>query len=171
MSVDIKNNQDVKELANEFIEKLSVIANKQNGKNPTNFTGDIILEDEPGKSIKIENKIFYQMIYTDVKKLKKDSDVILSQYLDEIKPTMKSVDENVKELRKNFKAVETDVEYLMENRPKTFKSWITEKGKIADSTGSIFKFLLYSIAVLWVLSTALPTIFKAISGSVGINGQ
>lgn len=161
MSADDIN---VEKLASDLIGKLSAIANKQNGKNLTLPNRDIILEDEPGKSIKIENKIFYQMIYTDVKKLKKDSDVILSQYLDEIKPTMKSVDDNVKELSKNFKAVETDVEYLMKNRPKTFKKWVTEKGKIADSTGSIFKFLLYTIAVLWVLSTALPSILKAMSG-------
>lgn len=167
MSADI----NVEKLASDLIEKLNAIANKQNGKNLTLPNRDIILEDDPGKSIKIENKIFYQMIYTDVKKLKSDTDTILCQYLDEIKPTMKSVDDNVKELRKNFKTVETDVEYLMKNRPKTFKSWITEKGKIADSTGSIFKFLLYTIAVLWVLSTALPTIFKTLSGSVGINGQ
>ena len=163
MSDESKREQDIKELANELIGKLNVVANNHNGKNLISPNGDIILEDDPGKWIKIDNKIFYQMIYTDVKKLKKDSEVILSQYLDEIRPTLKSVDDNVKELSKNFKSVENDVEFLMENRPKTFKSWITEKGKMADGAGSIFRFIVYFIVGLWILSTALPSIFQALS--------
>ena len=158
-----KREQDIKELAGELIEKLNIVANNQDGNNIISTDVDIILEDDPGKWIKIDNKIFYQMIYTDVKQLKKDSDVILSQYLDEIKPTLKSVDDNVKELSKNFKSVENDVEYLMTNRPKTLKSWITEQGKMADGAGSIFRFIVYFIVGLWILSTALPSIFQALS--------
>lgn len=160
--------KDIQELASELIEKLSVIANKQNGKNVTNANGDIILEDEPGKWIKMENKIFYQMIHTDVKKLKKENEILLTQYLDEMKPTLKSVDENVKELHKSVKLVKDDVDDLKRNRPKTLKSWLSEKGQLAESTSNIFKFIFYSLIILWILSTALPNIIKFISTIIGI---
>ena len=161
------HSNDVQQLANELIEKLSLLANKQNGKNAMAPNGDIILQDEPEKWIKIDNKVFYQMIYTDVKKLKKENEILLAQYLDDMKPTLKSVDDNVKELAKSVNVVRNDVDYLMKNRPKTFKSWIQDKSQMAENTGSLIKFVVYTIVILWILSTALPNIFKFISNFVG----
>ena len=165
---DKTKNDDIQSLANELIEKLSVLANKSNGKNPIAPNGDIILEDDPGKWIKIDNKIFYQMIYTDVKQLKKDSDTILSQYLDDIKPTLKSVDDNVKDMGKSIKCVEKDVEDLKKNKPKSFRSWISEKGQMAESSGNIFKFLFYALVIIWILSTSLPSILRFLASFAGI---
>ena len=166
MSDDIKK-EDIQELADELVDKLNRLSNKQNGKSLASPNGDIILEDDPGKWIKIDNKIFYQMIYTDVKKLKRDSDTLLNQYLDDIKPTLKSVDDNVKELHKSVKEVKSDVDNLMKNRPKTFKSWLFEKGQMAENTGSIFKFVFYTLVILYKLSTAMPAIFKFLGAIVG----
>jgi hypothetical protein len=165
---DETQTEDVQKLASELIEKLSLLANKQNGKNVMAPNGDIILQDEPEKWIKIDNKVFYQMIYTDVKKLKKENEILLAQYLDDMKPTLKSVDDNIKELGKNVNSIRTDVDYLMKNRPKTFKSWISEKGQLAENSGSIFKFIFYALIVLYILSTAMPAIFTFISKIIGI---
>lgn len=166
MSDDIKK-EDIQHLANELVDKLSRLSDKTNGKNLVAPNGDIILEDDPGKWIKIDNKIFYQMIYTDVKKLKRDNETLLNQYLDEIKPTLKSVDENVKELNKSIKEVKSDVDNIIKTRPKTFKSWLSEKGQMAENTGNIFKFIFYALVVLYILSTAMPAIFGFISRIVG----
>jgi len=166
MNEDIKK-EDIQKLANELVDKLSRLADKTNGKNVTMPSGDIILQDEPEKWIKIDNKIFYQMIYTDVKKLKKDGDTLLNQYLDDIKPTLKSVDDNVKELHKSVKEVKVDVDNLMKTRPKTFKSWLVEKGQTAENAGSIFKFIFYTLVILYILSTAMPAIFKFLGAIVG----
>ena len=56
---------------------------------------------------------------------------------------------------------------LMKDRPKTFKTWIKEKGQIAESGGNIFKFIFYTLVILWILSTALPSILKFLSALVG----
>lgn len=166
MSEDLKT-EDIQKLADELVDKLSRLSGKQNGKSIVSSVGDIILEDDPGKWIKIDNKIFYQMIYTDVKKLKRDSETLLNQYLEDIQPTLKSVDENVKELHKSVKSVKEDVDNLMKNRPKTFKSWLLEKGQMAENSGSIFKFIFYTLVTLYILSTALPAIFKFLSTFIG----
>jgi len=103
-----------------------------------------------------------------MKKLKKDGDTLLTQYLDDIKPTLKSVDENVKELYKSVKCVEKDVDDLMKNRPKSFRTWVSEKGQLAESSGNIFKFLFYSLIIIWILSTSLPGILKFLASLAGI---
>lgn len=166
MSEDIKK-EDIQSLADELVDKFARLAGKQNNRYMNATNGDIILEDDPGKWIKIDNKIFYQMIYTDVKKLKRDNETLLNQYLDEIKPTLQSVDENVKDLQKSVKSVVADVDVLMKNKPKTFKSWLQDKSQMAESTGSIFKFIFYTLIVLYILSTAMPAIFKFISKIIG----
>ena len=88
------------------------------------------------------NLEFLKDISMNLQKLKKDSETLITQYLDEIKPTLKSVDENVIELSKNFKSVKVDVDVLKENKPKSFGKWISEKGKLAENTTNIFRFVL-----------------------------
>lgn len=168
MSQDIKE-KDIKELASELIEKLNGLSGKQNGK--VNGNTDIVIQDEPDKWIKIDNKMFYQMIYTDVKKLKRDNETLLNQYLDEIKPTLQSVDENVKDLHKSVKSVVTDVDFLMKNQPVTFKSWLKDKSQMAESTGSIIKFIFFVMVILYIFSTAMPAIIKFVGQFFGMESS
>jgi hypothetical protein len=103
-----------------------------------------------------------------VNNLKKDTETLLTLYLDDVKPTLKSVDDNVKKLSENFKMVESDIMELKTNKPKTFKFWLEEKGKIAENIGSVGKFIFWIVAILWLLSTALPNIITFISKTSNI---
>lgn len=161
----LENEKDIKDLASELIDKLNSLS-KQNGKISGN--SDIVIQDEPDKWIKIDNKMFYQMIYTDVKKLKRDNETLLNQYLDEIKPTLQSVDENVKELHKSVKSVVSDVDYLMKNKPVTFKSWLKDKSQMAESSFNVIKFTFFILVIFYILSTAMPAIIKFIGKFVGL---
>lgn len=129
---------------------------------------DIEVEAGPGTPIKIDSRTYYRMIYADVNNLKKDTESLLNLYLDDVKPTLKLIDDNLKTLTANFETVEAKILELKTNRPKTFKSWMEEKGKIADNIGSVGKFIFWTIAILWLLSTALPNLIIFISKASGV---
>lgn len=119
---------------------------------------DIEVEVGPGTPIKIDSRTYYKMIYADVNNLKRDTESLLNLYLEDVKPTLKSVDDNVKELKQNFKTVESEIDTLKRNTPKTFKSWLEDKSKTSDNIVSVMKFIFWVVAFFWAISTALPTI-------------
>jgi len=129
---------------------------------------DIEVETMPGTPIKIDSRTYYRMIYADVNNLKRDTESLLNLYLDDVKPTLKSVDDNLKALTQNFKTVESDIIELKTNRPKTFKLWLEEKSKFAENAGSVGKFIFWAIVILWMLSTALPNIISFVAKASGV---
>ena len=129
---------------------------------------DIEVDASPGTPIKIDSRTYYRMIYADVNNLKRDTESLLNLYLDDVKPTLKSVDDNVKILTQNFKTVEADIVQLKTNKPKTFKLWLEEKSKFAENFGSLGKFIVWIIVIVWIFSTALPNIIAIITKASGI---
>lgn len=129
---------------------------------------DIEVDASPGTPIKIDSKTYYRMIYADVNNLKKDTETLLNLYLEDVKPTLKSVDDNVKKLSDNFRIVESEILDLKTNRPKTFKTWLEEKGKAAENIGSVGKFIFWTIAIVWLISTALPNVIAFIAKASGV---
>ena len=131
------------------------------------FDDDIEVEAVSGTPIKIDSKTYYRMIYADVNNLKKDTETLLNLYLDDVKPTLKSVDDNLKILTANFKTVEADVEDLKKYKPKTFKLWLEEKGKTAESIGRIAKFIFWGAIIIYILFTILPTLMSFVFRASG----
>ena len=168
-----EKNENINELISKLIIELGNLKIKEMDITPTTIPhivldDDIEVEAGPGTPIKIDSRTYYRMIYADVNNLKRDTESLLNLYLDDVKPALKSVDNNLKALTQNFKTVESDIIELKMNRPKTFKFWLEEKGKIAENIGSVGKFIFWVVAILWVLSTALPNIIAFIAAASGI---
>lgn len=129
---------------------------------------DIEVEAGPGTPIKIDSRTYYRMIYADVNNLKRDTETLLNLYMDDVKPTLKSLDDNFKKFSENFKTVESDIVDLKTNRPKSFKSWLEEKGKASENIVSVGKFVFWIIATLWIISTALPNVIAFLAKASGM---
>lgn len=153
----------------EIIEKLVDAVNKLN----SNFTpnnkstvelndNDIMVEDGKGsgKFIKMNKGTYFQEMYTDVIKLKVDSTNLIENYQSEMKPFVKKIDDTLTKISDRFEILEKDVVDLKKSKPKRFGEWINEKGENASNLWSISKFIFMGIVIIYMLSTALPGIFK-----------
>ncbi len=156
------------EISEESIEKLIEVMKEINTKSKKEqkiipiTESDIIIEDEPGKIIKFDKKIYHQMIYTDVEHLKKDTSSLIDDYMNDVKPLVTSINEVLPKFSKRFDKLEEEVESLKRNKPRNFSNWLDDKAKFLSSGGTIFKSIFWIILIIYILSTALPGMFKFI---------
>jgi len=158
---NINNKEDLKKILIQLVDDL--YKSKKNDDylnlNENNSTGgydEIVVEPEPGTRIKMNSSAFFQRMYNDVNNLKKDTETLLGLYLENIQPTLKSVDENVKQLSNKFQNVENDISKLKQNKPISFNEWLENKSKFAENFAIVIKFFFWIILIFWVLSTGLP---------------
>ncbi len=160
-------NENINEIISKLVLELTKLKNTE-VENTSLQDDDIEVEASPGTPVRIDSRTYYKMIYADVNNLKKDTESLLTLYLHDVKPTLKSVDNNVKKLTEKLNVFEKDITDLKIKQPTTFKNWLEEKGKIAENIGSVGKFVFWTVAILWLLSTALPNIITFITKMSGI---
>lgn len=151
----------------ELRESENSIPNK-NTSNSVLSDDDIEVEVDAGTPMKIGSKTYYKMIYADINNLKKDTETLLTVYLEEIKPKIMTIEANIKKSESDVKAITDIIHTIQEKQPKSIKTWIEEKGKISESIGNLGKVLIYIILILWIISTAIPQVLDAIKKFMGI---
>jgi len=133
---------------------------------PTNNIGeDIIIEDEPGKIIKFEKSVYHQMLYTDINKLKRDTTTLIDEYVKEMKPIIKNLNDVLPRFTERFDNIEEDIETIKNKQPKTFSKWLDDKAHVMSSGGTILKTAFWIVVLLYFASVALPNLFKFISSN------
>ncbi len=153
-----KNENKFDDIITKLISELSKLKDINNNELPIphDIDEDIEVNAAEGTPIKIDSRVYYKTIYAEVFNLKKDTESLIQVYLDDVKPTLKSVDDNVKALSEKLVRITNDVENLKKNRPKKFKEWLAEKGTIAENFGKVAKFVFYIILFIWLISVGIP---------------
>ena len=161
---------DIKELMSKLLEQLTKI--HIDAPEPSHVgkvvldDGDIEVDVRPGTPIKIDSKTYYRIMYADVNNLKNDAQTLLDLYLDDVKPNLKLLEDNISSLNETAKNINIEIETLRKNGPKSIKVWFEEKGKVAENVGNVIKFIFWAILILWILSTALPNIISFVSKAI-----